>query len=34
VVQSLTLMFALGAMLINLVTDVVHAMLDPRVSME
>lgn len=34
VIQSLTLIFALGAMLINLVTDVIHAMLDPRVSMD
>jgi peptide/nickel transport system permease protein len=31
VVQTLTLAFALGAMLINLVTDLVYPLLDPRV---
>ena len=31
VVQSLTLAFALGAMLINVATDLVYPLLDPRV---
>jgi peptide/nickel transport system permease protein len=31
VVQTLTLVFALGAMLINLATDLVYPLLDPRV---
>ncbi|MDB4893863.1 MAG: transporter permease [Firmicutes bacterium] len=34
VVQSLTLMFALGTMVINLVTDLVYSVLDPRVRMD
>jgi peptide/nickel transport system permease protein len=34
VVQTLTLMFALGAMLINLITDVAYSLLDPRVRLE
>jgi peptide/nickel transport system permease protein len=34
VVQSLTLMFALGAMLINLITDVIYSLLDPRVRID
>ncbi len=33
VVQTLTLTFALGAMLINLATDLVYPLLDPRVRM-
>lgn len=33
VVQTLTLAFALGAMLINLVTDLVYPLFDPRVRM-
>ena len=33
VVQTLTLAFALGAMLINLATDLVYPLLDPRVRM-
>jgi peptide/nickel transport system permease protein len=33
VVQTLTLAFAFGAMLINLVTDLVYPLLDPRVRM-
>ena len=31
VVQTLTLAFALGAMLINLITDLIYPLLDPRV---
>jgi ABC-type dipeptide/oligopeptide/nickel transport system permease component len=31
VVQTLTLAFALGAMLINLVTDLLYPLFDPRV---
>lgn len=34
VVQSLTLIFALGAMLINLTTDLLYSLLDPRVRMD
>jgi len=34
VVQTLTLTFALGAMLINLTTDLIYPLLDPRVRME
>lgn len=34
VVQSVTLIFALGTMLINLATDVIYSLLDPRVRME
>lgn len=34
VVQSLTLLFALGTMVINLATDMVYAVLDPRVRMD
>jgi peptide/nickel transport system permease protein len=34
VVQTLTLMFALGAMLIQLVTDITYSLLDPRVRVE
>jgi peptide/nickel transport system permease protein len=33
VVQTLTLAFALGAMLINLVTDLIYPLFDPRVRM-
>jgi peptide/nickel transport system permease protein len=33
VVQTLTLMFAMGAMLINLATDLVYPLFDPRVRM-
>jgi len=33
VVQTLTLTFAIGAMLINLATDLVYPLLDPRVRM-
>jgi peptide/nickel transport system permease protein len=33
VVQTLTLAFALGAMLINLATDLIYPLLDPRVRM-
>lgn len=33
VVQSLTLIFALGTMLINLATDLIYSLLDPRVRM-
>lgn len=33
VVQTLTLTFALGAMLINLMTDLIYPLLDPRVRM-
>jgi len=32
VVQGVTLVFALGIVLVNLITDVVHAMLDPRAA--
>ena len=28
----MTLVFALGIVLVNLITDVVHAMLDPRAA--
>ncbi len=34
VVQTLTLAFALGAMLINLATDLIYPLLDPRVRVE
>lgn len=34
VVQSLTLIFSFGAMAINLVTDLVYSLLDPRVSLQ
>ena len=33
VVQTLTLVFALGAMLVTLVTDLVYPLLDPRVRL-
>jgi peptide/nickel transport system permease protein len=33
VVQTLTLAFALGTMLINLTTDLIYPLLDPRVRM-
>jgi ABC-type dipeptide/oligopeptide/nickel transport system permease component len=33
VVQTLTLAFALGAMLINLTTDLIYPLIDPRVRM-
>ncbi|MGH2405644.1 MAG: ABC transporter permease [bacterium] len=33
VIQTLTLIFALGAMLINLTTDLIYPLLDPRVRM-
>jgi peptide/nickel transport system permease protein len=34
VIQSLTLIFALGTMVINLVTDLVYSVLDPRIRMD
>jgi peptide/nickel transport system permease protein len=34
VIQTLTLIFALGTMVINLVTDLVYSVLDPRIRMD
>jgi peptide/nickel transport system permease protein len=34
VVQGITLVFAILVVLINLITDIVHSMLDPRVKFD
>jgi peptide/nickel transport system permease protein len=34
VVQGITLVFAILVVLINLITDIVHSMLDPRVRFD